>query len=112
MDGCITCMFTCPVTSSLPPLPSPPHPTHHPHPLPSPPASRPPIESFLDTYFQSLPDYQGTPLDDLRFKRILFGAFPAYPDGPLRPAFDRVVQAGDAAAMQSPLVRGYVLDAS
>ena len=50
---------------------------------------------------------QGVPLSQLQFKRVLFGAFPCYPsDSPLPPAFDRVLQIGDAAAGQSPLSFG------
>lgn len=36
-------------------------------------------------------------------QRVLFGGFPSYSDGPLAPAFDRVLQIGDASACQSPL---------
>jgi lycopene cyclase CruP len=50
---------------------------------------------------------QGVPLEQLKFKRVLFGAFPCYPGAsPLPPAFDRVLQIGDAAAGQSPLSFG------
>lgn len=37
---------------------------------------------------------QGIPLDQLKFKRVLFGGFPCYSNGPLAPAFDRVMQVG------------------
>ncbi|KXZ50501.1 hypothetical protein GPECTOR_16g676 [Gonium pectorale] len=76
---------------------------------------RPSFESLLDTYFEMLPQYQvagwggwvgGVPLSSLRFKRVLFGGFPCYSDGPLQPAFDRVMQIGDASATQSPLSFG------
>lgn len=69
-------------------------------------ASRPSLEGLLDHYMTQLPTYQGTPLEELDFKRVLFGAFPAYSDGPLRPGFDRVVQIGDSSASQSPLSFG------
>lgn len=50
---------------------------------------------------------QGIPLSNLKFRRLLFGGFPCYPDAsPLPPAFDRVMQIGDAAAMQPPLSFG------
>lgn len=50
---------------------------------------------------------QGVPLSQIKFKRILFGGFPCYVRGsPLPPAFDRVLQIGDAAAGQSPLSFG------
>lgn len=68
--------------------------------------SRPTFEQFLDMYFQQLPGYQGVALEQLKFKRVLFGGFPCYGDGPLPPAFDRVMQVGDAAAMHSPLSFG------
>ncbi|PNW84115.1 hypothetical protein CHLRE_04g221550v5 [Chlamydomonas reinhardtii] len=67
---------------------------------------RPSFEALLDTYFQMLPEYQGIPLDQLKFKRVLFGGFPCYSNGPLAPAFDRVMQIGDASAAQSPLSFG------
>lgn len=55
----------------------------------------------------SLTPWQGVPLEQLRFRRMLFGAFPCYPhSAPLAPAFDRVLQVGDAAASQSPLSFG------
>jgi hypothetical protein len=68
--------------------------------------SRPSFEQFLDAYFALLPQYQGVPLEALKFKRVLFGGFPSYPDGPLRSKFDRVLQLGDASASQSPLSFG------
>ncbi|GIM04453.1 hypothetical protein Vretimale_9032, partial [Volvox reticuliferus] len=67
---------------------------------------RPSFEQLLDTYFEMLPQYQGLPLEQLRFKRVLFGGFPCYSNGPLPPAFDRVMQIGDASAAQSPLSFG------
>lgn len=68
--------------------------------------SRPSFEEYLETYFQLLPQYQGVPLESLTFKRILFGAFPCYSDGPLQPVWDRVMQIGDASCAQSPLSFG------
>ncbi|GFR41663.1 hypothetical protein Agub_g2405, partial [Astrephomene gubernaculifera] len=67
---------------------------------------RPTFEQLLDTYFEMLPGYQNLPLSQLRFKRVLFGGFPCYSNGPLPPAFDRVMQIGDASAGQSPLSFG------
>lgn len=67
---------------------------------------RPSFENLLDTYFELLPQYQGEPLENLQFKRILFGGFPCYNNGPLPVAFDRVMQIGDASAGQSPLSFG------
>ena len=68
--------------------------------------SRPTFEQLLDAYFQLLPDYQKVPLEQLGFKRVLFGGFPSYSNGPLQPGFDRVLQLGDASACQSPLSFG------
>lgn len=63
-----------------------------------------------DTYFTLMPAYQGLPsLDVVKFKRVLFGGFPCYHSSgttPLAPAFDRVLQLGDASASQSPLSFG------
>lgn len=63
-----------------------------------------------DTYFTLMPAYQGLPsVDAVKFKRVLFGGFPCYHSSgttPLAPAFDRVLQLGDASASQSPLSFG------
>jgi len=67
---------------------------------------RPSFEALLQKYFALLPLYQGVPLETLKLKRVLFGAFPCYADAPLQPQFDRVLQIGDAAAAQSPLSFG------
>ncbi|MEW5307740.1 MAG: hypothetical protein WDW36_010116 [Sanguina aurantia] len=71
---------------------------------------RPSFESLLDTYFELLPAYQKmektTLASDLHYKRVLFGGFPCYNSGPLVPAFDRVMQIGDASCIQSPLSFG------
>lgn len=67
---------------------------------------RPDFEVLLDRYFELLPEYQGVPLDKLSFKRVLFGGFPCYSDGPLQPGWDRIMQIGDASATQSPLSFG------
>ncbi|GAB4815041.1 hypothetical protein N2152v2_002087 [Parachlorella kessleri] len=68
---------------------------------------RPSFSALLDKFFKQVPEYQGVPLSQLQFKRVLFGAFPCYPsNSPLPPAFDRVLQIGDAAAGQSPLSFG------
>lgn len=68
---------------------------------------RPSFSALLDTYLRLLPQYQGVHLKEVKFKRILMGGFPCYMDNsPLPPAFDRVIQIGDAAAAQSPLSFG------
>ncbi len=68
---------------------------------------RPTFTSLLNTYLELLPGYQNISLDDIAFKRVLFGGFPCFTRGsPLKPAFDRVLQIGDAAAAQSFLSFG------
>lgn len=49
-------------------------------------------QALLQKYFALLPLYQGVPLETLKLKRVLFGAFPCYADAPLQPQFDRVLQ--------------------
>lgn len=67
---------------------------------------RPTLEQLLDEYFASLPRYQGVDPRALTWRRVLFGGFPCYARAPLRPGFDRVLQIGDASAVQSPLSFG------
>ena len=57
---------------------------------------------LLDKYFQLQPGYQGVPLADLRFKRVLFGGFPCYSDGPLQPHFDRIIQVRASRGSRHP----------
>uniref|UniRef100_A0A7R9VAJ3 Lycopene beta-cyclase n=1 Tax=Chlamydomonas euryale TaxID=1486919 RepID=A0A7R9VAJ3_9CHLO len=69
--------------------------------------SRPSFEQMLDSYFEQLPLYQGLDsLEQLQFRRVLFGAFPCYSKGPLAPQWDRILQIGDASCTQSPLSFG------
>lgn len=49
---------------------------------------------------------QHVSLEELTPQRILFGFFPTYRVSPLAPAFDRVLQIGDASGIQSPLSFG------
>ncbi len=56
-------------------------------------------------YFSALPGYQGVPLSQLRFSRVLFGGFPSFAASPLKPAFDRVLQASRA-----PMPGGITID--
>ena len=68
---------------------------------------RPSMTDIFDTYLTNLERYQGVPLDKILWKRVLMGGFPCYSKNvPLKPAFDRVMQAGDASAVQSPLSFG------
>jgi hypothetical protein len=50
------------------------------------------LQALLEKYFRLLPQYQGVPLSQLKFRRLLFGGFPCYQDAPLRPQFDRILQ--------------------
>ncbi|GIL77743.1 hypothetical protein Vretimale_6651 [Volvox reticuliferus] len=67
---------------------------------------RPPLAAMLEDYWRLMPQYQGVQLEDVTFKRVLFGFFPTFKDTPLRPSFDRVIQVGDASGLQSPLSFG------
>ena len=61
---------------------------------------------MMDEYWRRLPAYQGVAVSDLVVERVLFGAFATYRNSPLAPQFDRVIQAGDASGIQSPLSFG------
>ena len=68
---------------------------------------RPSIARILDDYWNLMPKYQNLKsLEDVEFKRILFGYFPTYRNSPLKAKFDRILQVGDASGMQSPLSFG------
>mmetsp|Transcript_185 Transcript_185/g.356 ORF Transcript_185/g.356 Transcript_185/m.356 type:complete len:686 (+) Transcript_185:382-2439(+) len=45
-------------------------------------------------------------LENLKFKRLLLGAFPSYKKAPLRSNIDRLVLVGDSSCVQSPLSFG------
>lgn len=64
------------------------------------------LSDLFEDYFQLLPEYQGVSLDQLQFKRALFGFFPAYRNSPLRFSWDRLLAVGDASGHQSPLSFG------
>ncbi|MEM6256028.1 MAG: FAD-binding oxidoreductase [Cyanobacteria bacterium P01_D01_bin.156] len=64
------------------------------------------LENLFDDYFDLLPTYQGVNLEQLTFKRALFGFFPAYRNSPLRFHWDRILAVGDASGHQSPLSFG------
>ncbi|CAK0769871.1 hypothetical protein CVIRNUC_003711 [Coccomyxa viridis] len=68
--------------------------------------SRPSLESMLEDYWRLMPEYQNVDLSILQPLRILFGFFPTYRQSPLKPAWDRVLQIGDASGIQSPLSFG------
>ena len=66
----------------------------------------PSIPDVFEEYVDALPSYQQTSLEKLQVKRALCASFVAYRDSPLQTPFDRVLQVGDAAGVQSPLSFG------
>ncbi|KAF5842874.1 hypothetical protein DUNSADRAFT_4333 [Dunaliella salina] len=67
---------------------------------------RPSMLDIFEEYWPRMAEYQGVKLEDINFKRALFGFFPTYRESPLQPGFDRVLQIGDASGIQSPLSFG------
>ena len=64
------------------------------------------LTDLFDEYFRLLPEYQGTELEALDFKRALFGFFPCYKASPLQPTWNRILALGDSSGAQSPLSFG------
>ena len=64
------------------------------------------LTDLFDEYFRLLPEYQGTDLEALDFKRALFGFFPCYKSSPLQPTWNRILALGDSSGAQSPLSFG------
>lgn len=67
---------------------------------------RPSLEYFMSEYLRLLPKYQNISLEQLDFKRFLFGFFPAYRQSPLSIPFDRLLSVGDSNGGQSPVSFG------
>ena len=67
---------------------------------------RPSLEYFMSEYLRLLPEYQNIELEQLDFKRFLFGFFPAYKDSPIELSCDRILPVGDSAGGQSPVSFG------
>ena len=67
---------------------------------------RPSLEMLFEDYLRLLPKYQAVSLDQLRFKRVLFGFFPCYRFSPLRYPWPRMLPVGDSSGSQSPLSFG------
>ena len=67
---------------------------------------RPSLEYFMEEYLRLLPKYQNIELEQLDFKRFLFGFFPAYRQSPLNIPFDRLLAIGDSNGGQSPVSFG------
>ncbi|MBE9029401.1 FAD-binding oxidoreductase [filamentous cyanobacterium LEGE 11480] len=64
------------------------------------------LEFLFDEYFRLLPQYQNVELEQLDFKRALFGFFPCYRNSPLAPSWNRILPLGDSSGLQSPLSFG------
>lgn len=66
----------------------------------------PSLEALFDDYFRLLPDYQQASLEQLQFKRALFGFFPCYRQSPLQFKWNYILPIGDSSGSQSPLSFG------
>jgi lycopene cyclase CruP len=65
------------------------------------------LHDLFEDYFQNLATYQGLEdLENLTYKRALFGFFPSYRNSPLQPFCDRLLAIGDSSGLQSPLSFG------
>ncbi len=64
------------------------------------------LEAFFEEYLRLMPEYQGVELQQLDFKRALFGFFPSYRQSPLKTPFARILPIGDSSGNQSPLSFG------
>ncbi|MEM9274682.1 MAG: FAD-dependent oxidoreductase [Cyanobacteria bacterium P01_F01_bin.143] len=69
-------------------------------------SERPSLEYFMSEYLRLLPEYQNISLEQLDFKRFLFGFFPAYRKSPLNLPYNRVLAVGDSSGGQSPVSFG------
>jgi len=66
----------------------------------------PTIPDVFEEYVEALPSYQQISLEKLKVKRALCASFVAFRNSPLQTPFDRILQVGDAAGIQSPLSFG------
>ncbi|MBD0337198.1 MAG: FAD-binding oxidoreductase, partial [Cyanobacteria bacterium Co-bin13] len=64
------------------------------------------LETLFEEYWTLLPQYQDTPLTQIRPKRALFGFFPCYRNSPLHYPWGRLLPVGDSSGSQSPLSFG------
>jgi lycopene cyclase CruP len=64
------------------------------------------LTELFGEYFRLLPEYQGVKLEDIDFKRALYGFFPCYKNSPLVMPWDRILAVGDSSGLQSPLSFG------
>jgi len=67
---------------------------------------RPSLEALFEDYLTLLPTYQKVSLEQLQFKRVLFGFFPCYRQSPLPLRWNRILPVGDSSGSQSPLSFG------
>ncbi|MBR8836147.1 MAG: FAD-binding oxidoreductase [Stigonema ocellatum SAG 48.90 = DSM 106950] len=63
------------------------------------------LETLFEEYLRLMPEYQGVELNQLTFKRALFGFFPSYRH-PLLTPWSRILPVGDSSGSQSPLSFG------
>ncbi|MBO3463080.1 FAD-binding oxidoreductase [Aetokthonos hydrillicola Thurmond2011] len=64
------------------------------------------LEALFEEYLRLMPQYQGVELNQLTFKRALFGFFPSYRKSPLQSPWSRILSVGDSSGNQSPLSFG------
>lgn len=64
------------------------------------------LEPLFEDYLHLMPEYQGVDLNQLTFKRALFGFFPSYRQSPLKTPWNRILSVGDSSGGQSPLSFG------
>jgi lycopene cyclase CruP len=64
------------------------------------------LEEMFEDYFRLMPEYQDVELNQLTFKRALFGFFPSYRQSPLKTPWSRILAVGDSSGSQSPLSFG------
>jgi lycopene cyclase CruP len=64
------------------------------------------LEDLMTDYLTLLPEYQQLDLEEIDFKRFLWGFFPAYRKSPLKMPWERMIAIGDSSGSQSPVSFG------
>ncbi len=64
------------------------------------------LQDLMTEYLNLLPEYQNIDLQEINFKRFLFGFFPAYKNSPLKMPWSRIMPIGDSSGIQSPVSFG------
>ncbi|MEG4286744.1 FAD-dependent oxidoreductase [Microcoleus sp. A006_D1] len=64
------------------------------------------LETLFEDYLRLLPQYQNIELEQLKFRRALYGFFPCYRQSPLKTGWNRILPVGDSSGSQSPLSFG------